>query len=212
MSKLPTFVEEEALVDKGYQLIAGVDEVGRGPLAGPVVAAAVILPIPFNSPWQNLVKDSKQLSPKSREDLFYCIYEKAISVGIGAISSSMIDQHGIVKATKIAMKLAIEQLSPGPEFLLIDYLNIPELSLPQNGITHGDTLCFSIACASIIAKVTRDRMMVKMDKEYPGYGMAQHKGYGTKEHIACLYRLGLSPIHRRSFRWSCSFININEED
>jgi len=198
--KIPSFSEEEALVAKGYHLIAGVDEAGRGPLAGPVVAAAVILPYPLKAPWLNQIKDSKQLNPASREFLFHYIHETAISIGIGTVLSEIIDAQGIIKATKLAMKLAIEQLSPSPQFLLLDYIGLPELKIPQNGITHGDSLCFSIACASIIAKVTRDRLMLELDKTYPGYGLAQHKGYGTKEHLACLHRLGPTPIHRQSFR------------
>jgi ribonuclease HII len=112
----------------------------------------------------------------------------------------LIDSQGIAKATRLAMKQAVEQLSPAPQSLLIDYFRLPEISLPQKGITNGDDLCFSIACASIIAKVARDRLMVEFDRLYPGYGLAQHKGYGTRQHFACLSRLGACPIHRRSFR------------
>ena len=197
---MPTFTEENRLEAQGYRLIAGVDEVGRGALAGPVVAAAVILPRRIDAPWLTEVKDSKLLSPPKRELLFDCIQEIAISTGIGVASHEVIDSQGIIKATRLAMKLAIDQLSPPPESLLIDYMHLPEVALPQRGIKNGDRLCFSIACASIIAKVTRDRLMIELDGIYSGYGLAQHKGYGTKEHLSCLCRLGPCPIHRRSFK------------
>lgn len=196
----PSFTEEKILEARGYQYIAGIDEAGRGALAGPVVAAAVILPCHIEAPWLNRVKDSKQLSPARRESLFHHIHEVAISLGIGIAPHEVIDARGIVKATRLAMKLAIDQLWPPPEFLLIDYMRLPEVPLPQKGITNGDSLCFSIACASIMAKVTRDHLMIEFDETYPGYGLAQHKGYGTKGHLACLRRLGPSPIHRQSFQ------------
>ena len=189
-----------ALKAQGYQLIAGIDEVGRGALAGPVVAAAVILPHQIDAPWLSQVKDSKQLSPTRREFLFHHIHEIATSIGIGMADHDLIDTHGIIKATRLAMKSAIDQLSPPPESLLIDYMNLPEVALPQKGITNGDELCLSIACASIIAKVTRDKLMIELDKIYPDYGLANHKGYGTKQHISCLHRLGACPIHRHSFQ------------
>jgi len=197
---MPSFAEEELLEAQGYQRIAGIDEAGRGALAGPVVAGAVILPRHVDAPWFSEVKDSKQLTPARREVLFHRIHEIAISIGIGVTPHYLIDEQGIVKATRLAMKLAIDQLSPPPESLLIDYMRLPEVKLPQKGITNGDNLCFSIACASIIAKVTRDQLMVAFDRIYPGYGLAQHKGYGTREHLACLSRLGPCPIHRQSFR------------
>lgn len=197
---MPSLVEEVKLRAQGYQLIAGIDEVGRGALAGPVLAAAVILPCQIDTPWLNQVKDSKQLSPAKRQLLFGHIYEVAISVGIGMVRHEVIDDQGIAKATRLAMKSAIDQLSPPPESLLIDYIRLPEVPLPQKGITNGDELCLSIACASIVAKVTRDRLMVELDKIYPGYGLAKHKGYGTKQHLSCLRRLGPSSIHRQSFR------------
>jgi len=199
-TQIPSFAEEKILEAQGYQLIAGIDEVGRGALAGPVVAAAVILPCHIDTPWLNQVKDSKQLSPAKREILFHHIHEVAISIGIGVVHHEIIDAKGIVRATRLAMKLAIGQLSPPPDFLLIDYMHLPEVPLAQKGVTNGDSLCFSIACASIIAKVSRDHMMIAFDETYPGYGLAQHKGYGTREHIACLCRLGPSPIHRQSFK------------
>jgi ribonuclease HII len=197
---MPSFAEEELLEAQGYQHIAGIDEAGRGALAGPVVAAAVILPRRVEAPWFSEVKDSKQLTPARREVLFHHIHEIAISIGIGVTPHYLIDEQGIIKATRLAMKLAVEQLSPPPQSLLIDYMHLPEVGLPQKGITNGDNLCFSIACASIIAKVTRDQLMVTFDKVYPGYGLAQHKGYGTREHLACLSRLGPCLIHRQSFK------------
>ena len=197
---MPSFTEEELLEAQGYRLIAGIDEAGRGALAGPVVAAAVILPRQVNAPWLAEVKDSKQLSPARRELLFHRIHEIAISIGIGLAPHYLVDAQGIIKATRLAMKLAIDRLSPPPQSLLIDYMRLPEVRLPQKGITNGDNLCFSIACASIIAKVARDQLMVAFDRIYPGYGLARHKGYGTREHFACLSRLGPCPIHRQSFK------------
>jgi len=196
----PSFTEEKMLEAQGYQYIAGIDEAGRGSLAGPVVAAAIILPCQIDTPWLNQVKDSKQLSPARRESLFQHIHEVAISTGIGVVPHKVIDAEGIIKATLLAMKLATDQLSPAPEFLLIDYMRLPEVPLPQKGITNGDCLCFSIACASIMAKVSRDHLMIELDEIYPNYGLAQHKGYGTEGHLACLRRLGPSPIHRQSFK------------
>ena len=195
-----SFSEEEILREKGYRYIAGIDEVGRGALAGPVAAAAVILPHHIDATWLSLVRDSKQLSPAKREYLFHHIQKAAVAVGVGLAYHDIIDGQGIVQATRLAMKRAVDQLSPPAETLIIDYMSLPEVSLPQKGIKNGDNLCYSIACASIIAKVTRDRMMVELDVTYPGYRFASHKGYGTREHIACLRRLGPSPVHRQSFR------------
>ncbi len=200
INNIPSFADEKLLEAQGYRLIAGIDEVGRGALAGPVVAAAVILPYQIDAPWLNQVKDSKQLSPARREFLSHHIHEIAIAVGIGMAASKIIDTQGIIKATRLAMKLAMAQLSPPPQFLLIDYMLLPDVPLPQKGITDGDSLCFSIACASIMAKVSRDHLMIELDRIYPGYGLAQHKGYGTREHLASLCRLGPSPIHRQSFK------------
>jgi ribonuclease HII len=196
---MPSFIEEELLAAQGYRLIAGVDEAGRGALAGPVVAAAVILPRDLDAPWLAEVDDSKQLTPAKRELLFQHIHKTAVAVGIGAISHDLVDKEGIVTATRLAMKEAVERLSPPAESLLIDYMRLPEVSLPQKGITNGDSLCLSIACASIIAKVSRDRLMALFDRVYPGYGLARHKGYGTSQHFACLSRLGPCPIHRRTY-------------
>ena len=195
----PSFVEEQALAKRGCRLIAGIDEVGRGPLAGPVMAGAVILPLNLETPWLHLVYDSKQLSEKMREHLFPLIYEAAIAVGIGEISSEAIDEYGIARATKMAMKAAIAELDPPPDALLIDFVRLTEINLPQRCIPKGDCKSISIACASIIAKVTRDRLMVELDKLHPGYGFAAHKGYATREHLESIRRLGACPIHRMCF-------------
>ncbi|UCH43836.1 MAG: ribonuclease HII [Dehalococcoidales bacterium] len=197
---VPSFTEERVLGAQGFCHVAGIDEVGRGALAGPVVAAAVILPAQIDYGWLSLVRDSKQLSPKKREYLLSRIVEVAVTIGIGRINGEVIDSCGIVRATQMAMKAAVEGLSPQADALLIDYMSLPQVSLPQKGITNGDCRCLSIACASIVAKVTRDRIMKELDQYYPGYAMAQHKGYGTSEHISCLYRLGPSPVHRQTFR------------
>jgi ribonuclease HII len=167
---------------------------------GPVVAAAVILPGSLRACWKDKVRDSKQLRPAEREHLYGCISQAAVAVGTGLASPELIDVLGIARAARLAMATAVEQLLPQPHFILIDYFKLAEVALPQKGITDGDSLCFSIACASIIAKVTRDRMVVAMDGRFPGYGFAAHKGYGTPQHLACLRRKGPCPLHRRSFR------------
>jgi ribonuclease HII len=199
MARRPTWAEERRLHRQGYQLIAGIDEVGRGALAGPVVAAAIVLPKALKVPWLAQVRDSKELTPARRERLFAPIQEVARAVGIGVVPAEAIDALGIVAATRLAMSQAIEQLSPPPDFLLIDALKLPALALPQKALVRGDKLCLSISCASIVAKVTRDRMMREMDGRYPGYGFARHKGYGTGGHLSSLRELGACPIHRRSF-------------
>jgi len=203
---MPTFAEEERLAAQGYRLIAGIDEAGRGALAGPVVAAAVILPRRFKARWLKEVNDSKRLTPQKREYLFPFIQEAAVATGVGITSHQFIDERNIVIATRLAMKQAIEQLSPSPDSLLIDFMRLPEIGIHQRGIVNGDGLSFSIACASVIAKVTRDQMMIELDDDYPSYGLCRHKGYGTREHIDCLRRLGPCPIHRRSFRPVCEML------
>ncbi len=197
---IPSFAEEELLAAQGYQLVAGVDEVGRGALVGPVVAAAVILPRGMKARWLKQVRDSKQLTPAAREFLFDYIRGSAVATGTGIVDNGFIDARGIILATRLAMKMAIERLAPPPQYLVVDFMALPEVALPQKGIINGDGLSFSIACASIVAKVTRDRLMVEMDRDFPGYGLARHKGYGTREHLDCLSRLGPCPLHRRSFR------------
>ena len=199
-SRVPSFLEENRLRRRGYKLIAGVDEVGRGALAGPVMAAAVILPPKIKTPWAEKVRDSKFLSPEQRESLYGPICEASVAFGVGSVDSWTISSIGIARATQIAMSQAVSQLSPLAEALLIDYFEIPYVRLPQKGVVDGDTLCFSIACASIVAKVTRDRLMAGFDSSYPGYLFSRHKGYGTAEHLECLRRLGPCPIHRRNFQ------------
>ncbi len=198
-SSPPTFVEERRLAASGFRHIAGIDEAGRGSLAGPVVAAAVVLPLDIAADWLSNVRDSKQLSTAVRQELFRHIREDAVAVGVGYADADDIDRIGIVPATRRAMHLAVESLSPPPQAVLIDYMTVHEIDLPQRGITGGDRLCLSVASASIIAKVIRDQIMVHFDAAYPGYGFARHNGYGTREHVACLRRLGPCPIHRRSF-------------
>ncbi len=197
---MPSFVEERRLARQGCRFIAGIDEVGRGALAGPVVAAAVTLPGHLKGHWLSQVRDSKLLTPNRRQYLYNHISEAATAVGVGVVSNEIIDAGGILGATRLAMKLAIGKLSPQPDTLLIDYLLLPEVPLPQKAIVNGDSLCFSIACASIIAKVSRDRLMVELEAIYCGYGLKQHKGYGTQMHLASLRKLGPSPIHRHTFR------------
>jgi len=199
LSRFPNLDEEAKLKSQGYELIAGIDEVGRGALAGPVVASAVILPHPANLPWFGLVRDSKKLNSRKRESLFDLINKEAMAVGIGIVPPQTIDTINILKATRLAMMQAVKKLSKQPDFLLIDRLSLSQCPIPQRGITRGDESCLSIACASIIAKVTRDRIMGELDIMYPGYGFAQHKGYGTRKHISCLRKLGPSPIHRLYF-------------
>ncbi|HJA13093.1 MAG TPA: ribonuclease HII [Candidatus Mediterraneibacter merdipullorum] len=176
--------------------ICGIDEAGRGPLAGPVVAGAVILPADCEILWLN---DSKKLSAAKRELLYDEIMEKAEAVGIGMASPARIDEINILQATYEAMRQAVEKLGVTPDLLLNDAVTIPGLDIPQVPIIKGDAKSVSIAAASIIAKVTRDRLMVQYEEVLPGYGFAQHKGYGSREHIEALKKLGATPIHRKTF-------------
>ncbi|MCM1441290.1 MAG: ribonuclease HII [Roseburia sp.] len=178
------------------QYICGIDEVGRGPLAGPVVAGAVILPKGCRILYIN---DSKKLSEKKREELFEVISREAISIGIGMASPEMIDEINILQATYEAMRMAISRLAVLPDILLNDAVTIPLVEIEQVPIIKGDAKSLTIGAASIMAKVTRDRMMVEYDSIYPEYGFARNKGYGTKEHIAALKEYGPSPIHRQTF-------------
>jgi ribonuclease HII len=190
------FFESEARA-RGYRLIAGVDEVGRGALAGPLMAAAVILS-PDEIP--EGIDDSKKVPPRRRQALAQEIECRAVAFAVAAIEAEEIDRMNVGQATRLAMRRAVEQLDPAPDFLLIDALRLRELSLPQLGIIHGDALSVSIAAASIIAKVARDRVMKEYDAIYPGYGFARNVGYGTVEHRTALAALGPSAIHRLSFR------------
>ena len=187
-------VYEREYEDRG--LICGIDEVGRGPLAGPVVAGAVILPKDETILYLN---DSKKLSAKKRETLYEEILEKAVAVGIGMASPARIDEINILQATYEAMRAAIADLGVSPDLLLNDAVTIPQVEIPQVPIIKGDAKSISIAAASIVAKVTRDRLMEAYDEVLPGSGFGTHKGYGTREHIAALKELGPTPIHRRSF-------------
>ena len=183
------------MYNKGIKLIAGIDEVGRGPLIGPVVTAAVILPCDF---YDERIMDSKKLSEKKRELLYDVIMENAISVGIGMSSNEVIDEINILEATKKAMLEAVSKLSVKPEFLLIDAVKL-DTDIPSLSIIKGDAKSQSIAAASIIAKVTRDRMLIELDKEYPEYDFKHNKGYGTKKHIEAIYKYGILDSHRKSF-------------
>ena len=186
---------EKELYTQGIQLIAGVDEVGRGPLAGPVVAAAVILPENCKIPGLN---DSKKIPKSKHKEIYEAVLQNAIAIGIGVKDNHVIDQVNIYEATKLAMMEAIGQLEPQPQHLLIDAMRL-DLPISQTSIIKGDANSLSIAAASIVAKVTRDQMMEVFDREYPGYDFAQNAGYGTAKHLAGLDQLGVTPIHRRSF-------------
>jgi len=199
MGDPPTFLFEEDLWAQGAEFVAGVDEVGRGPLAGPVVAAAVILPTKASFPWLGCVRDSKVLPPRRREDLALCIREQATAFGIGVVPHHVVDVLGIVKATCAAMQAALDELSAQPDFVLIDAMRLPRCSFSQRAVIHGDALSLSIACASIVAKVARDRMMLDAERRFEGYGFAHNKGYATREHLDALLRLGPCIIHRRTF-------------
>ena len=187
---------EQSWFDRGIQLICGVDEAGRGPLAGPVCAAAVILPSNVEIPGLN---DSKKLSDKKRRELFPIIKEQAVAYGIAMVDHETIDSINILQATYLAMKNAIAQLLVKPELALVDGNRCSDFGVPVETVVHGDSLSASIAAASVLAKVTRDDYMLKMAEEYPGYGFEIHKGYGTKAHYEALRQLGASPIHRMSF-------------
>ncbi len=186
---------ENELYDKGYKLICGIDEVGRGPLLGPVVTAAVILPIGYFNPE---IKDSKKLSEKKREKLYDIIMKDAISIGIGIVDEKKIDEINIYEATKVAMKMAIDNLDVKPDYILIDAMKL-DIDIPSNSIIKGDAKSESIASASIIAKVTRDRMLDEIDLEYPMYDLKNNKGYGTKKHLEALKQYGPCKYHRYSY-------------
>ena len=195
--KLDPWSFEKKSIEKGFSTVAGIDEAGRGPLAGPVVSAAVILPSSF--PISD-VKDSKKLTPRKRADLYEKIYEHAISIGIGIVDSIEIDRINILKASLMSMAMSVDNLNPQPDYLLIDgKFKIPSV-LPQEPIVKGDSLSISIAAASIVAKVTRDRLMERYHIDYPEFGFARHKGYPTRAHKEAINKFGCCPIHRRSFK------------
>ena len=190
------WVYEREAFDAGIKLVCGVDEAGRGPLAGPVCAAAVILPPGLEIPGLN---DSKKLTDKKRRELYDIMIEQAVSYGIAFASEQEIDEINILQATYEAMRQAIEKLNPQPAVLLNDAVRIPQVAIQQVPIIKGDAKSVSIAAASIVAKVTRDRMMEQYEEVFPGYGFARNKGYGSKEHIEALQTMGPTAIHRRSF-------------
>lgn len=187
---------ENELYSNGYDIIAGIDEAGRGPLAGPVVACAVIL---NKGEYIEGLNDSKKLSPKKRERLYEEIIDKCVAYSLGIVDNNIIDEINILQATRLAMKKAIEGLKIKPNYLLIDAETQVDTHIPLKGIVKGDSLSISIAAASIIAKVTRDRMLVEFDEKYPQYEFAKHKGYGTALHIQKIGEYGLTPIHRTTF-------------
>lgn len=189
--------QEDELRKKGFQFICGIDEAGRGPLAGPVVVASVIMP--QNSMIEG-VNDSKKIAEKKREKLYDQILDEAISYGVGIIGQDEIDEINILNATKKGLTLSLQELTVKPDLIIVDALtHIDTMGIPYESIIKGDAKCYSIAAASIIAKVTRDRIMREWDKVFPEYGFEQHKGYGTAKHIAAIKEYGLCPIHRRSF-------------
>ena len=188
---------EEEMHEAGIEVICGIDEAGRGPLAGPVVVASVIMP---EDSMIEGVNDSKKISEKKREKLYDQILEEAISYGVGIIGQDEIDEINILNATKKGLTLSLKELTVRPDLIMVDALtHIDTMGIPYESIIKGDAKCYSIAAASIIAKVTRDRIMREWDKVYPEYGFEQHKGYGTAKHIAAIKAYGLCPIHRRSF-------------
>ena len=190
------YKEEKELRGKGFELIAGVDEAGRGPLAGPVVAAAVILNADFR---HKEINDSKKLSALEREQLFIEIKNSCVSYGIGIVSPKAIDETDILRASKLAMRRALLKLDPVPHFILTDAVPVNIMDIPQKAMTGGDARVFSIAAASILAKVTRDHLMMKYHQKYPDYAFDQHMGYGTEIHLSAIKKHGPSPIHRMSF-------------
>ncbi|MHB1135131.1 MAG: ribonuclease HII [Chloroflexota bacterium] len=204
MVPVPTLAHEQRLWRAGCRVVAGLDEVGRGAWAGPIVAAAVVFaPLAVVPAELAGVRDSKQLSPEARAELCQAILARALGVGVGMMPPELIDCLGISAANRLAMAAALDNVGCAAEHLLIDYFRLPSLPTPQTPITDGDALCFSIAAASIVAKVTRDRLMEELDGCHPGYGFGQHKGYGTAGHRQALDDLGLCVQHRRSFAPMC---------
>ncbi len=199
---------ERQLQEKGFNLIAGVDEAGRGPLAGPVVAAAVILPEEFT---HHPLDDSKRMTASSREKAYDEITAKAVAWSVAAATPREIDRNNILGAVHLAVNRALEELEPAADFALIDGRPLASCPVPHQAIVKGDQRCRAIAAASVLAKVTRDRMMVDLDRKYPGYGFADHKGYGTPEHLKALKKLGSSPVHRRSFGRKNGQLDLLEE-
>ena len=200
---------EQELYKKGIKLIAGTDEVGRGPLVGPVVAAAVILPKNY---YLEGLDDSKKLTEKKRDKYYDIIYKDAVSVGIGIVDAKTIDEINILEASRLAMKKAVEDLKIKPEYILSDAMKLDNQSIPYTDIIHGDALSESIAAASVIAKVTRDRMMYDLDEEHPEYGFAKHKGYPTKLHLENLKKYGVLDNYRFSYKPVKEILTTKESD
>ena len=198
---------ERELYNQGFSLIGGVDEAGRGPLVGPVVAACVILPKDYELPG---LTDSKQVSEKKREQLYEIIMKEAVSVGVGIVDAKTIDEINILEASRLAMKLAIDNMPIKPEYVLSDAMKLTNIDIPYKDIVHGDALSLSIAAGSIIAKVTRDRMLYELDSKYPQYGFAKHKGYPTKAHLEAIKEYGLLDCYRFSYKPVKELINIIE--
>lgn len=202
-TELPHLNKEIALFQQGYRYVAGLDEAGRGAWAGPVVAAAVILPADRpHSLRQALhgLDDSKQLSWQERERLFTVIQQVALGIGVGLASPAVVDAINVVAATRCAMQQALEKLDPAPDYLLLDHLRLPAIALPQDAFPKADSISLTVAAASVIAKVTRDWLMVAYNQEYPGYAFDRHKGYGTRAHQLALAEHGPCPIHRLSYQ------------
>ncbi len=199
---VPDLSLETAAWTEQYRLVAGIDEAGRGAWAGPVAAAAVVLSPDCPDLLQRLdgVRDSKTLSARQREMLFDRIQAEALAVGLGMVDSETIVQEGIAAATRLAMAEAVDALGPRPDFLLIDYIRLPRVNIPQKSFRKGDQRSLSIAAASIVAKVSRDRLMAQLGETFPDYGFEQHKGYGTRRHRAAVQKNGITPEHRRNWK------------
>ena len=201
VSQFPHLQKEIALLRQGYRFIAGLDEAGRGAWAGPVVAAAVILPVDSSDVAKELngVRDSKKLSPRQREQLFETIHLVALAVAVGQAPANIVDDLNVVGATRCAMQQAISNLNQSPDYLLIDHLKLSSIGLPQQAFAKADNISLTVAAASVVAKVTRDRMMVNHHQTYPAYAFDRHKGYGTQIHRAALAKYGPCPLHRMSY-------------
>ena len=199
-SNRPTFLEEQKLWNSGYKFIAGLDEVGRGTIAGPVVTGIVVLPESLSGEWVSHINDSKRMTPKRRQYVLCHLQDSAIALQTGISSVEEVDQLGIVEAVQLAMKRSVFSIPITPQFLLMDAFELNGIDIPQKAIVKGDSLSMSIAAASILAKETRDSLMVGLHEKFPQYGFDSHKGYGTKKHIEALKLYGPCPLHRKTFR------------
>jgi len=199
-SNRPTFLEEQKLWNSGYKFIAGLDEVGRGTIAGPVVTGIVVLPETLSGEWVSHINDSKRMTPKRRQYVLGHLQDSAIALQTGISSVEEVDQLGIVEAVQLAMKRSVCSIPITPQFLLMDAFELNGIDIPQKAIVKGDSLSMSIAAASILAKETRDSLMVALHEKFPEYGFDSHKGYGTKKHIEALKLYGPCPLHRKTFR------------